>query len=74
MRQTSYMRLLTKNEKKLTRSFSFTYRYMDDVFSLNNSWFGDFVELKIKDTTDTDRSASNLDLHLKIDKIKRQKR
>jgi hypothetical protein len=43
------------------------------VLSLSNSRFGDFVdriysiELEIKDTTDTDRSASNLDLHLEID-------
>ena len=42
-------------------------------FSLNNSRFGDFVdriypiELEIKDSTDTDRSASYLDLHLEID-------
>jgi hypothetical protein len=41
--------------------------------SLNNSRFGEFVdriyliEFEIKDTTDTDRSASYLDLHLKID-------
>jgi hypothetical protein len=38
--------------------------------SLNNSRFGNFVdliELEIKDTTGTDRSASFLDLHLKID-------
>jgi hypothetical protein len=48
-------------------------RYIDDVLSLNNSRFGDFVdriypiELKIKDTTDTDKSASYLDLHLEID-------
>jgi hypothetical protein len=51
----------------------FTFRYIDDVLSLNNSRFGDFVdriypiELKIKDTTDTDKSASYLDLHLEID-------
>ena len=62
-----------KNEKKVARSFNFTFRYIDDVLSLNNSRFGDFVdriypiELKIKDTTDTDRSASYLDLHLEID-------
>jgi len=43
------------------------------VLSLNNSRFGDFVnriysiELEIKDVTDTDRSASYLDLHLEID-------
>jgi hypothetical protein len=65
--------LLKKNEKKLARSFYFTFRYVDDVLSLNNSRFGDFVdriypiELEIKDTTDTDRSASYLDLYLEID-------
>ena len=69
MRQTSYK----KNEKKLARFFNFTFRYIDDVLSLNNSRFGDFVdrihpiELEIKNTTDTDRSASYLDLHIEID-------
>jgi hypothetical protein len=29
--------LLKKNEKKLARSFYFTFRYVDDVLSLNNS-------------------------------------
>ena len=48
--------LLKKNENKLARSFNFTFRYIDDVISLNNSRFGDFVdriypiELEIKDT------------------------
>ena len=66
--------LLKKNEKKLARSFNFTFRYIDDVLSLNHSRFGDFVdriypiELEIKDTTDTDTSASYLDIHLKIDR------
>jgi hypothetical protein len=65
--------LLKKNEKKLAWSFNFTFRYIDDVLSLNNSRYGDFVdriypsELEIKDTTDTDRSASYLDLHLDVD-------
>ena len=36
--------LLKKNEKKLARSFNFTLRYIDDVLSLNNSRFGDFVD------------------------------
>ena len=36
--------LLKKNEKKQTRSFNFTFRYIDDVLSLNNSRFGDFVD------------------------------
>jgi hypothetical protein len=65
--------LLKKNEKKLTRSFNFAFRYMDDVLSLNNSRFGDFVDriypikLEIMDTKDTDRPASYLDLHHEID-------
>ena len=36
--------ILKKNEKKLDRSFHFTFRYIDDVPSLNNSKFGDFVD------------------------------
>jgi hypothetical protein len=50
-----------------------TRRYSDDGFSLNNVRLRDFVdriypiELEINDTTDTDRSTSNLDLHLEID-------
>jgi hypothetical protein len=57
----------------LARSFDFTFHYVDDVLSLNNSRLGDFVdciypiELEIKDITDTDRSVSYLDLHLEID-------
>ena len=65
--------LLKKNEKKLDRSFNFTCSCIDDVLSLSNSSFGDFVdriypiELEMKDTTDTERSASYLNLHLEID-------
>ena len=50
--------LLKKNEKKLAQFFYFTFRYIDDVLSLNNASFGDFVdriypiELAIKDTTE----------------------
>ena len=49
------------------------FRYINDVLSLNISRFGDFldriypIELEIKNTTDTDTSASYLDLHLEID-------
>ena len=50
---------LKKYEKKLVRFFNFTFRYIhvDDVLSLSNSMFGDFVdridpiELEIKNTT-----------------------
>jgi hypothetical protein len=48
------------------------FRYIDDVLSINNSRLGDFVdciypvELEIKDTTYTDRSASYIDLLILI--------
>jgi hypothetical protein len=72
--------LLNENETKLARSFNFTFRYIDDVLSLSNSRFGDFVdriyliEFEIKNTTDTDRSASYIDLHLVIDSRGRLRR
>ena len=62
-----------KKKKEDSRSFNFTFHYIDDVLSLNNSRVGDFaehiypIELEIKDTTNTDRSASYLDLHLNSD-------
>jgi len=65
--------LLKTNQKKLVRSFCYTFHYINDVLSLNNCKFGDFVdriypiEIEIKDTTDIARSASYLDLHLAID-------
>ena len=58
---------------KLARSVNFRFLYIDDVLSLNNSRFGDFVdriypiELETTDITDTDKSASYLDQHLEID-------
>jgi hypothetical protein len=66
--------LLKNNEKKLARSFNFTFRYIDDVLSLNNSMLGDFVdriypvELEIKNTTDADRSASYFKSFSKINR------
>ena len=48
--------LLKKNEKMLTRSFIFTFRYIDDVLSLNNCKLADFIdriyptEFEINDT------------------------
>ena len=65
--------LLKKKEKKLAQSFNYSFRYIDDVLSLNNARFIDYVhhiypnELEIKDTTDTVKSASYLDLFLCID-------
>jgi hypothetical protein len=68
---------LKKSEKNLVRSFNFTFRYIDDVLPLTNSRLGDFVYhiypiyVEIKDTTDTDRSVTHLDLHLNIDSEER---
>ena len=58
---------LKKNEKKLTRSFNFKFRYIDDALSLNNSRFVDFIDriysivVEIKDATYRDKSASYLE-------------
>ena len=65
--------LFLYSNEKLAQSFNFTLRNIDDVLSLNNFRLGDFadriypIELEIKDTTDTDRSASYHDLHFDID-------
>jgi hypothetical protein len=65
------------DEEKLFLSFDFTFGYKDDVLLLNNSRFGDFAdriylnELEIKDTTDTNISASYLDSYLNIDSDRR---
>ena len=49
-------------------SFIFTFRYKDDVLSQDNYVDRIYpIEPEIKDTTDTNRSASYLDLHLEID-------
>ena len=62
--------LIKSGKRHLAKSFHFTYRYIDDVLSINNPKFGDYidyiypVELEIKDTTDADHQASYLDLDL----------
>ena len=62
-------------DKKIheTRTFNFTYRYIDDVLSINNSRFAEVLpliyppELEVKETTDTASSASFLDIYIKFD-------
>jgi hypothetical protein len=59
-------KLRNKNEKKLARSFNFTFRHIDDVLSPNYSRFEDSVhriypiEIEIQDTTDTFTYTSKL--------------
>jgi hypothetical protein len=62
--------ILKKNEKTFVPSLNFSIHYTDDVITLYNSMFGDFIdriypiELVIKDTSYTDMPASCLDLHI----------
>ena len=73
--EAAFMQSIQKaGSKKQSSSFNFTFRYIDDVLSLNNSKFGDYLdiiypeELEIKDTTDSTKFANYLDLRLEIDK------
>ena len=65
--------LLKSGKKKLAQSFNFTYRHIDDVLSLGNSKFSDYLdfiypsELEIKGTTEATKSTSYLDCLLEID-------
>jgi hypothetical protein len=59
-------RYLVKRKEAL--SYNFTFRYEDDVLSLNNSVDRIYpIENEIKDTTSRDMFGSYLDLHLEID-------
>ena len=66
-------KLLRDNNKKLAVSFNHTFIYIDDVLSINNHNFHNYVhliypdELEIKDTTESDKSASYLDVLFNID-------
>ena len=65
--------LLSTGKKKIAFQFNFTYRYIDDVLSNNNPDFENYLgqmypaELEIKDTTESNTSASYLDLLLSIE-------
>ena len=64
--------LLSTGKKHLASRFNLTYRYIDDVLSINNPEFENYLgqmypaELEIKDTTECTTSASYLDLLLSI--------
>ena len=57
---------------RLASQFNFTYRYIDDVLSINNPDFENYLgqmyppELEIKDTMESNTSASYLDLLISI--------
>ena len=64
--------LISMGKKHLASRFNLTYRYIDDVFPINNPEFENYLgqmypaELEIKDTTEGTTSASYLDLLLSI--------
>ena len=64
--------LLSTGKKHLAFRCNLTYRYIDDVLSINNPEFENYLgqmypaELEIKDTTESTTSASYLDLLLSI--------
>lgn len=64
--------LLSNGKKKLASQFNWTYRYIDDVLSINNPSIRDYLgaiypsELEIKETTESNTSASYLDILLSI--------
>ena len=69
--ESEFLQKLVKDKKiHEARAFNFTYRYIDDVLSINNFRFAEFLpliyppELEVKETTDTASSASFLDLYL----------
>ena len=72
--EAEFMQNLAKcKDKRVSRSFNFTYRYIDDVLSINNPNFADYLdtiypsELQIKDTTDSETQSSYLDTVLIIE-------
>jgi hypothetical protein len=70
--ESEFLQKLVKDKKiHEARDFNFTYRYIDDVLSINNSRFAECLpliyppELEVKETTDS--SASFLDKYLEFD-------
>ena len=64
--------LLSTEKKHLTSRSNLTYKYFEDVLSINNPEFEKYLgqmypaELEIKDNTEGTTSASDLDLQLSI--------
>ena len=72
--EADFLRGLHKNkDRKLPQIFNSSFCYIDDVLSLNNTRFCDYLhhfylnDLEVKDTIDTQKSDSYLDLHIEID-------
>ena len=65
---------LRKGNKNLASKFNLTFRYIDDVLSINNDAISNYLhfiyppELEINETTESHCSASYLDLFLEFDR------
>ena len=71
--ESSFIQQLTNsNQTKLARKFNLTFRYIDDLLSIDNPNFRDYIqyiypsELELKETTISDSEVSYLDLHLSL--------
>ena len=66
-------KLISQKKKNVAQSFNHTYRYIDDVLSLSNPKFDNYInliypqELDIKNTTESKNSSSYLDLLMNIE-------
>ena len=72
--ESEFLQKLVKDKKMHeARAFNFTCKYIDDVLSINDCRFAEFLrliyppELEVEETTDTASSASFLDLYLDFD-------
>ncbi|KAK3093854.1 hypothetical protein FSP39_021096 [Pinctada imbricata] len=65
--------LESEGKRYLASDVNFTCRYIDDVLTINNPKFADYLssiyplELEVKETTETNNSASYLDIMLSYD-------
>jgi len=64
--------ILKNKDRTFSQIFNFSFPYIDDVLSLNNSRFAEYLHhiypngLEVEDTTDNQKSASYLDPDLEI--------
>ena len=72
--EAEFIQKLAKSKRhKEAKSFNFTFRYIDDVLSINNPTINNYLsmiyppELEIKETTESSSSVSYLDIFLKFD-------
>jgi hypothetical protein len=73
MKQNSFKKLLHEKNNPLAVAFNSTFRYINEVLSINNDQFHSYVdsiylsELEIKDTKESSTLASYLDVLLNKD-------